>query len=112
MDRRLRPFAIPCIVLSILLPLGFEQLRAEWINNGTPICTEHEDQDLGAVLPDGNGGAFIVWRDVRNSWPPRYFAQKINLEGGIQWPVDGVQISPGDIFWNFPRFIADGEEEY
>jgi hypothetical protein len=109
MGRRLLPFAIPCIVLSILIPLGFEQLRAEWINNGTPICTALEDQDLGAVLPDGNGGAFIVWYDARN-WPFRtHYAQKIDLEGGIQWPVDGVQISPGDICWNFPRFIADGE---
>jgi hypothetical protein len=110
MGRRLLSFAIPCIVLSILFSLGFEQLRAEWINNGTPICTALEVQDQKVVLPDGNGGAFLVWYDARN-WPFRtHYAQKIDVEGGIQWPVDGLQISPGDICWNFPRFIADGEK--
>ncbi len=41
-------------------------LDAAWIPNGNPMCTASGDQRNPSLIPDGQGGAIIVWNDDRN----------------------------------------------
>lgn len=96
-------------VFSILFASGFGQLRAEWIENGAPICTWPRTQDQNEIYPNGDGGALVIWRDWRDYPPFEYFAQRLDIEGRNQWVADGKQISPEGIMWNLPIFTSDGD---
>ena len=57
------------------------------------------------VSSDGEEGAFITWTDQRRAtiiFPyvdsTDVYIQRINAEGRLQWPEDGLRICPG--FWN------------
>jgi hypothetical protein len=46
------------------------------------------------MLPDGAGGAVIIWDDARNgSSSLDIYAQRINSSGTVQWATDGVVVS-------------------
>src|SRR5437867_8599616 len=64
-----------------------------WPAEGTPICVAHGSNPypFGAA-PDGQGGAFFVWEDFRNSALDIY-VQRVMPDGAIApgWPVNGAQ---------------------
>ena len=37
-----------------------------WPVDGAPICTAPRDQLLPSIVPDGSGGALLVWKDARS----------------------------------------------
>jgi hypothetical protein len=43
------------------------------------------------VVPDISGGAIISWRDTGNNTLSLY-AQKLRLDGMIEWPLDGIKV--------------------
>ncbi|UCF05806.1 MAG: T9SS type A sorting domain-containing protein [bacterium] len=45
----------------------------KWNPEGEPVCTAMLEQELPAIAPDGQGGAFIVWRDGRSGSYDIYF---------------------------------------
>jgi len=64
-----------------------------WTANGVPICSV-PGADAGehiAVVPDGAGGAIIVWNDNRNG-NDDIFAQRVDANGAVQWAANGVAI--------------------
>jgi hypothetical protein len=112
MSRHVLPRVLFCAVVSVLISSPLMPLRAGWIENGTPICTQASTQDQNEIFPSGDNEVLIIWRDWRN-WPPfDYFGQRIDLDGYSQWTVGGKQISPNGIYWNLPVFTADGEEGF
>ena len=36
-----------------------------WTNDGVPICTHPSTQEVPMLVPDGTGGAVIVWQELR-----------------------------------------------
>ena len=68
----------------------------QWTNYGTPICTySTDDQGIPGIAKDGSGGAVIAWRDRRNYSTTGYdlYAQRIDIDGNIQWTSNGIPIS-------------------
>ncbi|TFG16906.1 MAG: hypothetical protein EU533_08655, partial [Promethearchaeota archaeon] len=76
----------------------------DWIDNGTVICNEKNDQGGGAtgsnppefsICSDENGGAVITWRDEREGTADNYasiYTQKINSTGNTKWAKNGTVI--------------------
>lgn len=80
-----------------------------WPVNGLAICMNVSDQFNPTIVSDGSGGAIVAWDDNRDaSFHP--FAQHVLVSGRVDpaWPVDGVAISNGALFEEFPRLASDG----
>lgn len=70
-----------------------------WPVNGRDLCTASGTQLLGGIVSDGQGGAFVAWRDQRSGTSDVY-AQRVLASGTVDpiWPIDGraVSTAPGD----------------
>ncbi|MDD3642300.1 MAG: FlgD immunoglobulin-like domain containing protein [Candidatus Krumholzibacteria bacterium] len=62
---------------------------ARWTTNGIAVCTNNSTQQYPYPVPDGSGGAVIVWEDWRNGNVDVY-AQRIDAAGYVWWAYDGV----------------------
>lgn len=62
------------------------------------VATGHQPQSSTQsgtkIVPDGSGGAILVWDDGRNgSTNIDMYAQRVNSAGVVQWTADGVIVS-------------------
>jgi hypothetical protein len=64
----------------------------QWTANGVAICTHIAGQSGIVIIPDGAGGAIVVWNDPRSS-NSDVFAQRVNAAGVTQWTLNGVALS-------------------
>lgn len=69
--------------------------RILWQKGGIPVCTASGLQDLPQIVSDGQGGVFISWWNYDGD-PPTIVAQRINQDGKILWPENGITIAPND----------------
>ena len=71
-----------------------------WPGPGLALCAAPGNQDALGIVPDGSGGAIIVWQDPRNGSYEQVYAQRVTASGGIApgWAPDGIPIctSPTD----------------
>jgi hypothetical protein len=67
----------------------------QWGANGTEVCIGEGSQDYPEISRDGNGGAFITFKDHRNPGADIYF-QHIEADGQLEWSVEGVYITRAD----------------
>lgn len=67
----------------------------QWTGSGVLICTDGQSMHDMQIVPDGDGGAIIVWEDYRNEDTVWIYAQRVNASGSVQWAVDGVAVSIG-----------------
>ncbi|NOT32753.1 MAG: T9SS type A sorting domain-containing protein [Candidatus Eisenbacteria bacterium] len=72
------------------------------------VCTADFDQEFPAILPDGSGGAFIVWQDYRNESNYQIFAQRVSADGVAQWGANGIPICTGTGDQLAPHITTDG----
>lgn len=63
-----------------------------WTEQGIPVCSASQDQDMPQIVGDGAGGAFVVWQDQRNG-DMDIFAQRLNGSGEMLWANDGVSVT-------------------
>jgi hypothetical protein len=63
----------------------------QWLENGIPICAVAGNQNNPVIVSDGAGGALIAWWDMRSGESDIY-AQRVDLEGNVQWGNDGLAI--------------------
>ena len=61
----------------------------QWAANGIPISAKAGTQYAPRIVPDGSGGAIIVWRDGASN---DIYAQRVNGAGALQWVANGVPI--------------------
>jgi len=70
-----------------------------WQANGIPVCIAAGSQVTPACVPDGTGGAIIVWLDLPNGNDGDIYAQRITGSGAVApgWPSNGlpVCVQPG-----------------
>jgi len=104
-------------LISILVFFAFlvpstERAFAEggiaWDPQGVPVCEALGDQLNIRMVPDGSGGAIIVWEDYR-SGQTDIFAQRIDKDGVAQWtPSYGVAVCTATLSQLNPVIVSDG----
>ena len=81
----------------------------QWIINGKNICTFSSDQFYPEICSDGVGGAIIAWEDNRYGAPHQsIYAQRINLNGDLQWDPNGIEIAQSSYYIEQLKIISDG----
>jgi hypothetical protein len=101
---------VPALLLLAAALLAADA-RAEWPsdpNVNVPICTAPYGQQRPAIIPDGIGGAIIVWTDWRNATSWSIYAQRIDHTGSTQWTTNGVMLSEGAASQYAPSLVSDG----
>src|SRR5262245_21701262 len=71
-----------------------------WPTNGAPVCVEPGYDVNPQVVPDGAGGAFVVWGDGRPTpTSTDFYVQRLTTVGepAAGWPLNGVPVflAPG-----------------
>ncbi len=61
----------------------------QWTANGVALCTALDEQYAPRIVPDGAGGALVVWGDFRVG-VGRIYAQKVDASGALLWGADGA----------------------
>ena len=65
-----------------------------WTADGVAVCTAAQQQNDISIVSNGQGGAFLVWRDPRISTINNdIYAQALNSAGTPLWTADGVVVS-------------------
>jgi hypothetical protein len=78
-------------------------------SGGLAVCNVDADQQQHAVLADGSGGAYVVWRDSRNATADLY-ATRLTGDGAIApgWPASGLAVSTAAGGQQTPQLVSDG----
>ncbi len=101
--------------LFLVLTIGVGHLSgcAPWATNpenNNVVCIAPGAQTKPMLVSDGADGAIVVWVDERNARTAGkdIYAQRIDQDGKLVWPVDGVPvcIQPGD--QSEVRIVGDG----
>ncbi len=91
-----------------------------WTTDGVQICTATNDQGLyhsstgttgfTPVMPDGSGGAFIVWQDSRafSARQRDIYCQRVDANGSTLFAEDGIPIAQGTGMEDQPTLCPDG----
>ncbi|MFT4968629.1 MAG: hypothetical protein ACI9O4_000359 [Chitinophagales bacterium] len=81
---------------TLLLSLFALSSFGQWNPNpsiNTALCTAQFKQKEQRLESDGNGGAFIVWRDWRiDGFSGDIYVQRIDANGNALWGLDGIVI--------------------
>ena len=75
---------------------------------GYPVCTAINYQTAPQIISDGAGGAIIAWNDARSGSTNEIYAQRIDPNGFIQWPPDGIAICTDKLNLVLGQIISDG----
>lgn len=79
--------------------------------NPLALGTESENPGPPGIVPDGSGGAIVIWEDSRSSLTaPDIFAQHVLASGAVDvaWPANGLAVSAIQGIQDFPSLISDG----
>lgn len=97
-----------------ILVLAFVCIRAlsyaQWQPNGIPVCDTTANSGfytLPQIVSDGNGGAFVCWRDARRGEFDIYM-QRIYPDGSKQFQHNGIALCDAPYSQQFPRMVSDG----
>ena len=78
-----------------------------WTDGGVPLCTATGEQYEPELIPDGSGGAIVVWIDHRGAAYDIY-AQRVDSTGAPLWTPNGVAVCSATNFQSHPALIPDG----
>ncbi|KPJ61089.1 MAG: hypothetical protein AMJ46_03765 [Latescibacteria bacterium DG_63] len=103
LDTLWKPFLFVLLLGTLLSVCAF----AAWQDEGNPVCTETGTQQFADVIPDGAGGAIVVWEDYRGPDSDIY-AQRLDASGAALWPANGVPICTTSGGQVLPEIASDG----
>jgi len=107
----MRKFTLFTILAFVFLATSQEIAFAEggiaWDPRGVPVCIASGNQQNIRMVPDGSGGAIIVWTDLRNDDGDIY-AQKINQNGDRVWVDSDVAVCTATLGQKNPVIVGDG----
>jgi len=95
------------VMLALLL---FTPALADWPSDPTvnlAVCTDTMAQTAPVICSDGDGGAIIVWQDIRNGDGDIY-AQRVRADGETLWTFDGVLVCAATDNQSELQIIEDG----
>ncbi len=78
-----------------------------WTADGIAVCAVANNQYAPVLVPDGAGGAIVVWYDYR-SLNYDIYAQRVDGDGTLQWTTGGVAVCSRMGNQNSPMIQADG----
>ncbi|HLG35925.1 MAG TPA: T9SS type A sorting domain-containing protein [Bacteroidia bacterium] len=81
---------------------------AIWASGGVAVCNMVLGQINPKIIPDGAGGAVVVWQDFRNGNDYNIYTQKINSAGVVQWTANGVAMATVAGTQSNPKLRGDG----
>src|SRR6185503_20687656 len=84
-----------------------------WAAAGVPLCQASGPQHDETLIPDGAGGAIVVWWDRRDNAAEvigDIYAQRVSASGVVQWQSDGVPICVAGGSQQYPMIVADAAE--
>lgn len=93
--------------LAVLL-LAALPAQAQWIDDGNPVCTTGGLQQMVEMVPDGRGGAIMVWQDYRMGSYSDLFAQRVDKYGRPLWTAGGVSVCMADSNQTNHKVVSDG----
>jgi len=101
------------VLLMLVILCSINPSIAQWSSDpskNTPVDTGgHSAADV-VMMKDGNGGAFIVWDDLREGYSnPKIFAQHLDKNGFALWTANGVEVSPPGTGQTLPQIAAVGD---
>jgi hypothetical protein len=79
-----------------------------WGAAGVALCTAAGGQVSPEIVPDGAGGAIVVWQDIRSATHYDIYAQRISAAGNPLWSADGLALCTATGDQTDPRAIPDG----
>lgn len=77
----------------------------QWTTDGVAICSATDKQENPTIASDGAGGAIITWMDYRSGSYDIY-AQRINVNGLVQWTDNGLAICLETNSQTYPKIIS------
>jgi hypothetical protein len=80
--------------------------NALWVSGGITVCGAAGDQGFAVSVPDGEGGAIIMWHDYRTG-SANIYAQKVRSTGTVAWTAGGVEISGALYEQQYPIIASD-----
>ena len=88
---------------------GGELLWGE--GEGIIVCNDDSEQEVPRICRDGQGGAFICWKDGRNYRETNYdiYAQRIDSDGQLLWGEDGAAVCNVEEEQSYNRIVPAGE---
>lgn len=79
----------------------------QWTANGVAIANAANDQINPNVIPDGAGGAIVVWQDsLAGNYDIR--AQRLGTTGALLWTAGGVNVGTAALNQTGPKNVGDG----
>lgn len=78
---------------------------AQWVTNGTMICSERGQWSLDAI-PDNSGGMYIAWTDQRDTaYKTAAYVQYVSGNGSELWQTNGFPLSATIGASNSPKLL-------
>lgn len=71
---------------------GNKNSATSWLVNGNLLCGEANQQMDQIIVSTSDGNFVVVWNDRRVTNDRDIYAQKVNLNGGIEWDLNGVPV--------------------
>ena len=81
---------------------------SQWTSNGVALCAVSGIQAVTAIVADGSGGAFVVWRDERDATDRDVYAQRIDGAGNVLWTTDGIPVCAQEDEQLHSEMMSDG----
>ncbi len=94
------------LILSIICSVS--DAPAQWTDHGETISAAVGSQYNAEIIPDGAGGAIMVWMDFRSLDNYDIYAQRIDGDGNVLWTADGVAVCTAAAGQINPQIISDG----
>lgn len=89
--------------------------NALWTTDGVVICNAVNKQEYPKIASDASNGVIITWQDDRagTSLNPDYdiYAQRINVNGEIQWSINGLPVSSVTGHQVYPKILNNKNDE-
>lgn len=102
-----RNYASAFVLISLLVCLVFSPVKAnaDWIVDGTRICSSNSFQWSPSICPDGDGGFYVVWGNY-GGMGQAIKVQRMDDTGNRYWDPAGVTIFSTD--GGMPLLVPDG----
>jgi hypothetical protein len=101
----LKMFLLTLFLQSVLF------VDAQWTTNlsqNTSVSSLIGAQKDPRITKDGQGGAFIVWKDTRlGSGNPDIYVQRVNSQGVMLWAINGVGACTDPFDQSTPSIVGD-----
>ena len=80
-----------------------------WDDGGVPICTASDIQITLNIVQDQNGGAYVIWKDERNTGGTDIYGVHLSADGENLWQENGLPLADGPGAQVSHTFWEDGQ---